>query len=400
MRLTFFILAVLLAAAPALAQVNRAFIVGVGDYAELTDLNKTIGDANGYAEVFSGDLNFEVTQLTNPSLEDFLSSLGAFTASIQPGDRVAFVFSGHGWSDGVQNYLALSDAPEQTTEFTLKRMTVALQRDILDELQSKNPAVVLAIIDACRDNPFDLGTKSVTKGMVPQQTVPGSLVVYAAGARQKALDRIGPDDPSRYSVFTRNLLPKLRDPTTPLMRIVDQTRSETESLAARIAHVQRPAMYSDVSLDFCFADVCSTQRQNPSPIYANTEATALSIAISKNTADAFIDFRDKYPNTTNINFVERQIAELSPAGPGRPVVLVNPVYPPSAKGRGLEGTCEVLFDISTNGRAHNITANCTDPIFVDSTVRAMERSVWKLTVVDGKGVARAGLSYPVAYELP
>ena len=68
---------------------------------------------------------------------------------------------------------------------------MALQSDILDELLQRKPGLVFAVIDACRDNPFDLGTKSVTKGLVVQQTVPGTLVVYAAGARQQALDRLG-----------------------------------------------------------------------------------------------------------------------------------------------------------------------------------------------------------------
>ena len=36
------------------AKTKRAFIVGVGDYAELTDLKKTIGDADGYTKCLPG----------------------------------------------------------------------------------------------------------------------------------------------------------------------------------------------------------------------------------------------------------------------------------------------------------------------------------------------------------
>ena len=95
----------------AAAQTNRALIVGVGEYAELTDLQKTVGDASGYSGVFADDLGFEVTPLINPDTDTFLEQFDAFLQTIQPGDRVAFIFSGHGWSDGGQNYLALSDAP-------------------------------------------------------------------------------------------------------------------------------------------------------------------------------------------------------------------------------------------------------------------------------------------------
>ncbi len=237
---------------------KRAFIVGVGDYAELTDLQKTTGDANGYASVFEQDLGFQVTRLIDPSMETFLIAFDAFTRSIAPGDEVTFIFSGHGWSDGGDNFLALSDAPRESSEFVLKRQTLSLSNDILGELKARKPGLLFTIIDACRDNPFDLGTRSVTRGLVRQEMVQGTLVVYAAGAREQALDRLGPDDPSPYSVFTRSLLPKLKDPARPLMRSVDEARNEVAVLASQIDHKQRPAIYSDISLDFCFAGACAT----------------------------------------------------------------------------------------------------------------------------------------------
>lgn len=237
---------------------KRAFIVGVGDYEELTDLQKTIGDANGYTEVFESDLGFQVTRLVDPSLEDFLNAFELFLKSVAPGDEVAFIFSGHGWSDGGENFLALKDAPRQSSESMLKRASIALSSEVLDQLKSRKPGLLFTIIDACRDNPFDLGTRTTTRGLVRQEMVQGTLVVYAAGARQTALDRLSADDPSPYSVFTRSLLPKLRDPGRPLMRSVDEAREEVAALATTIGHRQRPAVYSDISLDFCFGGDCNT----------------------------------------------------------------------------------------------------------------------------------------------
>ncbi len=253
----FILMAWVFATLPADAE-KRAFIVGVGDYDELTDLQKTIGDAQGYSEVFQTDLGFEVTRLLDPTLEEFLIAFDAFSESVAPGDEVAFIFSGHGWSDGGDNFLALKDAPQQSSERMLKRATVSLSSVVLDELKGRKPGVLFTIIDACRDNPFDLGTRTMTRGLVRQEMVRGTLVVYAAGAREKALDRLSPDDASPYSVFTRSLLPKLRDPGRPLMRSVDEARNEVAALATTVGHQQRPAIYSDISLDFCFAGDCNT----------------------------------------------------------------------------------------------------------------------------------------------
>jgi len=241
--------------ASAEAQTKRAFIVGVGDYADLSDLQKTIGDATGYAEVFSQDLDFEVTKLIDPDTDAFFEAFDTFVDSIQPKDQVAFIFSGHGWASGGENYLALSDAPREGTIRALERKTVSLPTDILEVLKAREPGLVFAIIDACRDNPFDTGTRGMQRGLVAVPREEGVAVLFAAGATQTALDRLPTDgaNGSPYSVFTRTLLPKLKDPQTPLARIYEDARTETALLAGSIEHEQRPAMYHELSIDFCFA---------------------------------------------------------------------------------------------------------------------------------------------------
>lgn len=258
MRIILLLVTSLLFGSLAESQTKRAFIVGVQQYEELTDLSKTRSDAEGYAQVFGNQLGFSVTTLIDPNFSDFLIAFSNFEASIEEGDEVVFVFSGHGWSDGARNFLAMADAPKRSTEVVLKRLTFDLNEAILDTLLARDPSLVVAIVDACRDNPFDLGTKSVTKGLVPQQTIPGTLVVYAAGANQQALDRLDPADTSPYSVFTRTLLPKLTNPSKPLLRSLDEARNETAKLANQISHLQRPAVYSDISIDFCFSSSCQS----------------------------------------------------------------------------------------------------------------------------------------------
>lgn len=262
MRFVWAVLSCLLLGCPGFAE-KRAFVVGVQNYDELTPLTKTVADAEGYKKVFEDDLDFEVTTLIDPTFSQFLVALSEFQASIEPGDDVVFIFSGHGWSDGGRNFLAMRDAPLKSNAVVLERLTFDINGSVIAKFREKEPNMVVAIIDACRNNPFDLGTKSVTKGLVPQQTVPGTLIAYAAGANQFALDRLEPEDASPYSVFTRTLLPKLGDPSKPLMRSFDEARNQTASLAQTISHAQRPAIYSDISLDYCFSGACSTDGSSP-----------------------------------------------------------------------------------------------------------------------------------------
>lgn len=245
-------------AGAASAQGKKAFIVGVQDYASLTDLTRTVEDADGYTSVFKNDLGFSVTTLaSNPTRTTFNREFGKFLELIKPGDEIVFVFSGHGWSDGAENYLAFSDAPRDASEYEIKEATVGLLRGVLSQIRDRNPDMVFAIIDACRDNPFSTGTKDAfEKGLVRIAEQEGMLIAYAAGDRQKALDRLGASDRKPYSLFTRTLLPKLRDPNRPLMQSLDETRDEVEREAQAVNHKQRPAISSDVSYRYCFSGQC------------------------------------------------------------------------------------------------------------------------------------------------
>lgn len=239
------------------AQTKRAFVVGVGAYDELQDLQKTVNDADGYSQVFRDDLEFQVTTLINPDRYEFIAAFDTFLRNVAPGDDVAFVFSGHGWSDGAENFLALSDAPESAPEAVVRADTIALKSYVLAGIRSRKPNLNLAIIDACRNNPFDTLAKSAApKGLTRISANEGELILYSAGAAQQSLDRLADDDPSTYSVFSRILLPKLSHAERPLALIADETRSEVQSLAARVGHAQRPEMMLGVSLGFCFAGKC------------------------------------------------------------------------------------------------------------------------------------------------
>jgi len=239
------------------AKTKRALIVGVGDYSELTDLQKTTGDANGYAEVFRDKLGYETVQLIDADRAAFSEAFGKFLEQIEPGDEVVFIFSGHGWSDGAENYLVMSDAPREASEYRLKQETFALSSSILAGLRDRNPDLVLAIIDACRDNPFDGGTRSgFSRGLTRITSQRGSMVMFAADSGERALDRLGAEDTSPYSVFTRTLLPKLEDPFMSLQEIAISVKSEVSGLARSVHHEQLPTYYDGLSDRQCLTGEC------------------------------------------------------------------------------------------------------------------------------------------------
>jgi len=255
---------------------RRAFIVGAGDYANITDLKKTVSDAGGYETLFKDDLKFEVTRLTNPSRSQFAGAFGQFLETIQAGDEVVFIFSGHGWSDGAENYLVMTDAPKEASEYVLKSETIPISGQVLQQIKRRKPKLIFAVIDACRDYPFDsLTMNAFQKGLVRTDVSEGMLVLYAAGSGQKALDRLSSQDASPYSVFTRVLLPKLRETDRPLQEISRDVKDEVRSLAESIKHVQRPAYYDELLGSYCLSGTCRSERKSISKPVVGAEPGSL-----------------------------------------------------------------------------------------------------------------------------
>lgn len=314
--LVVFLLFAALVAGHSSAQARRAFIAGVDAYDQLTVLTRPVEDARGYAQVFNQDLGFAVAPvLENPTRLQFSRAFGQFLESIRPGDEVVFVFSGHGWSDGAENYLVLRDAPRDASEFELKEQTVALSQTILAEIAARNPSLVVAIIDACRDNPFSTGTKSgYEKGLGRADVGDGMLVIYSAGERQRALERLGAHDREPYSLFTRKLLPALRNADMPLMLALDEAREQVATAAAAINHPQRPAFYSTLSMKFCFSGRCALP-QGALKSSASDEQTLLDFALQSGMPAVLRAFAMRYPDSVHLTRVHAQIEALETPRP-------------------------------------------------------------------------------------
>lgn len=84
------------------------------------------------------------------------------------------------------------------------------------------------------------------------------------------------------------------------------------------------------------------------------------------------------------------------AQPIRPPV---PTYPRRAAERGIEGSCEVRFDVNPRGQPFNIEANCTDSVFRREAERAVSRVEFAPKIVRGQAVGRRNVVYPLEFRL-
>jgi uncharacterized caspase-like protein len=196
---------------------------------------------------------FTVTLQTDQGEKDMRATLRRFASQVQGGDEVVFFYAGHGVQLGGINYLIPVDVNGEN-EAQLRDDAVPLQR-ILDDMSERKAKLTLAVIDACRDNPFQTAGRSVgaTRGLAPTTAATGQMIIFSAGSGQRALDSLGPNDRSRNGVFTRVFVQEMSKRGVSVDRMVRSARSEVVRLARSIGHEQVPAIYDQVIGEFFFS---------------------------------------------------------------------------------------------------------------------------------------------------
>jgi uncharacterized caspase-like protein len=196
-------------------------------------------------------LGYSVTSTYNASRETMLGTLRAFSRSVQGGDEVVFFYAGHGVELNGQNYLLPTDIRGDDSR-QVQDDAIQLQR-VLSDMSENRAKFTLAVVDACRDNPFKSAGRAIGgRGLAPTTAATGQMVIFSAGTGQQALDRLGEKDKSANGLFTRVFLEEMSLPNVSIDRVVKKVRQKVYQMAQTVGHEQVPAIYDQVVGDFFF----------------------------------------------------------------------------------------------------------------------------------------------------
>ncbi len=324
------------------AEKRVALVIGNDTYKDLPVLQKARADAKAYADLLR-DQGFDQvmlkTDLTKGGMDE---AIATFLDAIKPGDTALFAYSGHGWSDGAQNYIVGTDAPKAGSQEFLARISVPLRNGstgVLDDMDRRGAALKVAIIDACRDNPFQpqVGGKSigVGRGLTRVDPPRGTFVVFSAGTGQTALDRLSDSDPDPNSIFTRAFVPLLRA-GLPLQEATQKARTQVVALAGSVKHDQQPAYYDELLGEACLSGHCAGGAAPVLPPPGDPRVAEAALVWPGVQASTSIDvlkaFQAKYSGTVYADFAAARIGELQklallPPNPA-PSPTPNPVPSP------------------------------------------------------------------------
>lgn len=304
-------------ATPALAQKRFAFVIGNGAYANVTKLPNALNDANATRSMLQ-EAGFDITPALDMSLAGLRGALDVFVDKVRRGgpDATALVYyAGHAVQLDGANYILPTDIrPQIATSIADQSLSLG---DILRRLDGAGAKSKIAILDACRDNPF--ANRQVARGLALQivdganegisneaglarvDSGSGTFVAFATSPGSTAADGTGSNSP-----FTTAFLREAREPGLAVeqifrrirLAVYDSTNGtqipwDTSSLITEFSFFQRPAG-APAAQPATAGNVPLTARPTLASLRAMSPADAARTAIAW-------DRSDIYGNTLAIN---------------------------------------------------------------------------------------------------
>ena len=221
------LICMLFAADAAKADKRVAFVVGNGAYKNVAALPNPAIDAKAMAKVLR-NVGFDVVEGTNLTRDKMTERLLEFGKKAEGADVALFFYAGHGIAINGTNYLLPVDA-DIKSEMDVK-LGAAINIDLTLEQTMADAKVKLVFLDACRDNPFASKIKSnnatrslsVQSGLAEMKSGEGTLIAFATGPGQTALD----GQEGTNSPFTRALMANITAPGVEIQQAMTKVRAQ------------------------------------------------------------------------------------------------------------------------------------------------------------------------------
>src|ERR1700716_1501134 len=219
--------ALLVSGNAALADKRVAFVVGNSAYRNVAPLANPAIDAKSMAKLLR-NVGFDVVEGANLTRDKMTERLLEFGKKAEGADVALFFYAGHGIAVNGTNYLLPVDA-DLKSEMDVK-LGAAINVDLTLEQTMGDAKVKLVFLDACRDNPFAAKIRSakatrsvsVETGLAEMKSGEGTLIAFATGPGQTALD----GQEGTNSPFTRALISHIASPGVEIQQAMTKVRAQ------------------------------------------------------------------------------------------------------------------------------------------------------------------------------
>jgi len=217
-----------------------ALVIGNSRYHHIQPLQNPVEDAMVMARSLR-QTGFEVVTAYNQDRAGMLSALQKFALSLERGGVALVYYAGHGIQVKGANYLVPVDAQlKRGDEDFIDEYTLSLSR-IMGTLDSAQSRVNIVVLDACRDNPFEGGFRSASRGLALETTPAETWLVFATDPGKKASDDSG---------FTAAFASHILEAGLEMSEVM---RLTTRDVLSKTSNEQRPWANQSVTTAFYFS---------------------------------------------------------------------------------------------------------------------------------------------------
>ncbi len=221
-----------------------ALVIGNDDYVS-NPLQFAVADSLGIAGALE-EVGFDVTHIINTTQEDFLNALYDFKRKILLSGKntdVLFYYAGHASQVRGINYLNPIDSVINR-ESQLEIMSININR-VFEVLNESVDGVKIAVLDACRNNPFASSLRSAKSGLAQMNAPPGTIIAYSTAPGETAID----GSSGGLGIYTGSLIGSIRKSDIKIEEVFKETRKTVVNMTQG---QQIPWESSSLITDFYF----------------------------------------------------------------------------------------------------------------------------------------------------
>lgn len=206
---------------------GKALVIGNDHYEQMKpDLDNAVNDAKSIHDALQGLGFMMMPPAVDITTDDFDNLFNDFLSDLDKYEVAVLYYAGHGIEVEGKNYLVMTETPVGDLAITTTRRSVDLQ-DCLAQMHKTGCKMVIIIIDACRNNPFEGNVRGWgSVNLAPIFAPKGTLIAYSTSPGETASD-FGMDG---HSVYTGALLKHLQEEGLEVETFFKKVRSTVNAM--------------------------------------------------------------------------------------------------------------------------------------------------------------------------
>ena len=278
------------------AEQRLALLIGNSRYENATPLRNPENDIE-LVELTLKKAKFRTFTGRNLGFAAMQNSIKEFAAVARDAERPTLLiyFAGHGAQVHGRNFLIPVDAKVENLK-DLSASSVDAEK-LLKQLDKLDAKLIIFVLDACRDDPFENKTRGLKRGLSPIESRPGRFIAFSTAPGKVAQDGDAGTSPYASAFAEASVIPGLS--------LEEVFRRVRRTVVERTAGKQEPWEKSAIYNRFVFVEKAS------GPALGNHEEEIWKFAAAVNSSEGYARYLEMFPRGLFAKLAKLKIAAIN-----------------------------------------------------------------------------------------